>query len=125
VWLGKADPVITMETARGEDPELMVFQALISAWLNALGFNNPITSGALKAYAERKANGGGQSRLAYPDLHQALLDASAWRGDIDPRRLGSYLARHQDKISRGVKLVGSDDKKLKQKQWAFINGSGT
>jgi hypothetical protein len=50
-------------------------------------------------------------------ISKALLDAAGWRGQIDPRRLGSFLARHQHKISRGVKLVGYEDKKLKQKQW--------
>ena len=107
VWLGKADPVITVENARDEDPELMIFEAAISAWQKAVGLNNPLTSGALKDFAERRD----------PDLRQALLDAAGWRGQIDPRRLGSFLARHKHRISRCVKLVGNEDKKLKQKQW--------
>ena len=32
VWLGKADPVSTIEKARVEDPELMIFQAVIETW---------------------------------------------------------------------------------------------
>jgi hypothetical protein len=109
-----------MEKARGEDPELMVFEAVIETWQNAEGLNNPLTTGALKAFAEQRVAKECQCRLAYPDLHQALLDAAGWGGDIDPRRLGGFLARHQLKISRGVKLVGYDNKKLKQKQWALI-----
>jgi putative DNA primase/helicase len=114
LWLGKEDPVTTMETARGEDPELMVFEGLIRAWQNALGLNKPITSGALKSFAEQKMD---------RDLHQALLNAAGWRGDIDPRRLGNYFARHQNKITHGMKLISYDDKKLKQKQWSIIKVS--
>lgn len=120
VWLGKADPVITMEKARNEDPELMIFEAMISAWQKAVGLNNPLTSGTLKAFAERGAIKDDECCLISPDLRQALLDAAGWSGQIDPRRLGSFLARHNHRISRGVKLVGNEDKKLKQKQWALI-----
>ena len=84
---------------------------------NAVGLDNPLTTGALKALAEQRVAKECHCSLAYFDLNQALLDAAGWGGQIDPRRLGGFLARHQQKISRGVKLVGHDDKKLKQKQW--------
>jgi hypothetical protein len=38
----KADPIATMEIARGEDPETLMLEAVMSEWLGAAGFNNPL-----------------------------------------------------------------------------------
>jgi hypothetical protein len=127
VWLGKADPVSTMKSARAEDPEILTLGAIMSAWQCAAGFNNPITTGDLKKLAEETETTGsgdyhdrGERRLVHPDLHQALLDAVGWKGTIDPVRLGRFLARHKDRIIGGVKLIAPEDRHLKQKRWALV-----
>ena len=44
VWLGRADPVATMETARAEDPELEALRRVFAACHSAIG-SQPTTSG--------------------------------------------------------------------------------
>jgi putative DNA primase/helicase len=116
IWLGKADPVETMETARGEDPQLLSLAAIVSAWQAVTGLNHPMTTGALRKLAE-------QSHL-HPELHQALSDEVGQKGTIDARKLGCFLARHKDRIVNGVKLVGYDDRNKKQKVWSLVRIGG-
>ena len=43
VWLGCADPMQTMETARSEDPGIINLRAVVAAWLAAVGTDKPLT----------------------------------------------------------------------------------
>ena len=64
IWLGNDDPVATMETARGEDPDLQMLRAVVAAWKEAVGVNNPLTTGGLKLFADKEevSSSGGYSR---------------------------------------------------------------
>src|SRR5262249_42524743 len=73
VWLGHADPVQTMETAREEDPELDALRRVYQAWHAALGAQ-PITTGALVELALDKDYQG--IKLTNPELHDALMEVS-------------------------------------------------
>ena len=70
IWLGREDPVRTMETARSEDPELGALEAVGAAWWRFGNHKNlpedarptvvgeklkPMTTGKLIAYAGTKA----------------------------------------------------------------------
>jgi putative DNA primase/helicase len=124
VWLGKEDPVSTMETAREEDSDLQTLRAVVAAWRGAAGFNGPMTCGALKAFAEEVeiATDGEYyqrpcKKLVRPDLHQALLDIASRGGEIDVVRLGKYLARYQHRVVDGAKIMADEDTHKKQKAW--------
>jgi putative DNA primase/helicase len=124
VWLGREDPVSTMETAREEDSDLQTLRAVVAAWAEAAGVNNPMTCGALKAFAEEveTATEGEyfhrhQKKLLRPDLHQALLDVASRGGEIDVVRLGKYLGRYQHRIVDGMKIMADEDTHKKQKAW--------
>jgi putative DNA primase/helicase len=131
VWLGEADPVETMETARDEDPELEQFRAVISAWKDVVGLDQSVTAGELKKHAESTegvSDGDAWSKveheLSNPELHEALLAvARGSRGGICPRALGFFLGRHKNKITTGVKLVGQQDRARKQAVW-FLASAG-
>ena len=124
VWLGKEDPVRTIETARKEDSDLQTLRGVVAAWRGAVGFNGPMTCGALKAFAEEVeiATDGEYyqrpcKKLLRPDLHQALLDIASRGGEVDVVRLGKYLGRYQHRVVDGVKIMADEDTHKKQKAW--------
>lgn len=124
VWLGKDDPVSTMKTAREEDGDLQNLRSLVAAWQQSTGFNNPMSAGHLKAFAEEPedyADGeyhpAHNKNLLRPDFHQALLDASARGGEIEAKCLGRYLSRNQHRVVDGIKIMANEDTHKKQKLW--------
>ncbi len=119
LWLGTADPVDTIETARADDPEVARFRAVVSAWANTAAANKSLTAGELKAQAE-KHDPHLPGALAFPELNQALLDVAGHRGTIDPRRLGHFLGRNKGRIIEGHRLAGDRDAKRKQSVWRLV-----
>jgi putative DNA primase/helicase len=118
VWLGRADPVDTMDRARADDPVMASLAAVLSTWHQAVG-SSARTTGAIKEEAElvnplgNPANG---------ELRQALVEvADDRRGSIDARRLGHFVGRHQGRIVNGLKLVAAeDDSHAKQRRWRVV-----
>ena len=121
VWLGKDDPVITMDAARGDDPVLTALRTLSTAWYDAVG-SSERTSGQLKDLAVTRGHHG---NLVHEALHQALDDvAGDMRGDINTKRLGRFLARYNNRIVAGLKLQAREDGHSKQKVWSVIPRAG-
>lgn len=118
VWLGRADPVDTMDKARADDPVMTSLTAVLSTWHHAVG-SSARTTGAMKQEAEllnplgNPANG---------ELRQALIDvADDRRGGIDAKRLGHFISRHQGRIVGGLKIVAAeDDSHAKQRRWKVV-----
>jgi putative DNA primase/helicase len=90
VWLGRADPVATMETARGEDPELEALRRVFAAWHAAVG-SCPNTTGRLIEIAQELDAVNGNWK--HPDLHAALMEVAATGGVLKSDKLGRWLKR--------------------------------
>ena len=114
VWLGRADPVDTMVSARAVDPVLSVLSTVLHSWYDAVS-DHAFTAGQIKDRAEER------NPLGNPvngDLQRALAEAGGDRmGNINGRALGQYLGRHKDRIVDGLKLVGAVDSHSKQNIW--------
>jgi putative DNA primase/helicase len=124
IWLGKEDPVLTMETAREEDSELEMLRAFVAAWKQAAGLNNHLLSGELKTLAEEaEVTTGGEyfdrhdKKFVHPDFRQALLDIASKGGEIDAVRIGRYLGRYHNRVVDGIKIMGAEDSDKKHKKW--------
>jgi putative DNA primase/helicase len=116
VWLGRADPVETMETARAEDPTTSSLRALFGAWADTIG-DAERTSAQIKERAREEYMG----NLTAPDLHQAVHDvAQGNRGEIDAKRLGHFLTRHKGRIIDGLKLKDRYDTARKVNVWSIV-----
>lgn len=118
MWLDRADPVETMEIARAEDTGLAQLSAVVAAWREAIGVDNPKLAGELKAAAECVSADGRQLNLA---LRGALLDVAAARSGqaIDPIRLGLFLKRSSGRIVDGLKIVSEANSHSKSKEWSL------
>ena len=108
VWLGCADPVLSMEKAREDDPELGELREMIAAWSNAVGTDAVTCRAAIDTAASKgpKTNsdgdpdhyGGAEAR--YPDFADLLTRIAGYRGNVDATRLGRWL------LSREGRVVG-------------------
>jgi putative DNA primase/helicase len=117
VWLGREDPVDTMEAARAEDPVISSMREVFRSWHRAVGSTSH-TTGKIKIAAEQAGLGG--NRL-HPELHQALCAiADDHRGGVDTKALGNWLGRHKGRIVDRLKLQADEDAHAKQKVWSVV-----
>jgi putative DNA primase/helicase len=102
VWLGCADPVISMETARADDPELTELREMIEAWSDSMGIGQGYTvrEVADKAGEREQTKIGEPTDIAHPDLREALTRVAGDRGVISTKRLGKWL------LSKEKRMVG-------------------
>jgi hypothetical protein len=111
LWLGHADPAETIEGSRELDPRLDALGAVIAQWQAVIRGATVSARDVIEyATAPRKNHGGRsviQSRqeFAYPDFREALLTVAGEGGVINGKRLGKWLARHQDQIVSGYRFV--------------------
>ena len=101
VWLGCADPVLSMKAARDDDPELTELREMIAAWRGAFGFIPTTVRRAVNATAERQ---GKASDLRYPELLDAITRVAGGRGSIDPARMGKWLLSREGRIVSGLRF---------------------
>lgn len=113
VWLGRTDPVETMEAARADDPTTANLRAVVAGWYNAV-VNQTKTAGAIINEASKWD---GDSR-SHPEFFHALFDVAEGKGgEINPKRLGHWLKRYKGRVVDGKKIVEDYDSKAKQKTW--------
>jgi putative DNA primase/helicase len=102
VWLGEADPVASMETARGEDPELLSVRELFGHWREQLTVNEGYTANRIIQVACAKAGLGGE--FTVPEFRDVLLRIAGDGGAVSSRRLGKWLSRISGRIVDGYRV---------------------
>jgi hypothetical protein len=122
VWLGYADPVATMEAARADDPSRATLDAVMTAWLNIIGSEKPMTVGAIIAEADLAASDDRQ-----PILKDAIAAVATQPGkdELDARKFGHWLGRNKNRTVDGIKILGEQDKHTKQQVWWLSRTVGT
>jgi hypothetical protein len=124
IWLGRADPVETMETARREDPGLQAMEAVFAALKATIGIERKVTVAEVIQLAGEWTQVQpifGTPQLRYPGLKEVLQSVvEDRRGVIDPRELGKWFSRHKGRIARGVRLEGEADPHGHAAHWWLI-----
>jgi putative DNA primase/helicase len=115
MWLGCADPVVTMENARAEDPVLSSLSAVMNAWRDSIGLDIPLSAGDLKASAQMSV---------HPDLHAALLSVAGDKSGIDAVRLGRWLSKYKGRIVGGLLFESQWGTNAKQNVWILKKSAG-
>jgi hypothetical protein len=97
LWLGLPDPAERVFEQLAHDPDRETLGRLLTAWRLVHG-NRPTmireaVSAADASYSEDARN-----------LREALLEVAEERGEINRRRLGRWLARHQGRIVDGQRF---------------------
>jgi hypothetical protein len=82
IWLGKADPVGSMELQRDLDPKHIERSAMLTAWAEAIGVGHDKRLTLAKAIEVAKV---------HEDLQEAIQLVTNKKQGVDPRSLGLWL----------------------------------
>ena len=109
VWLGRADPVATMEETRVEDPRQEARIAIFEAWKSEVGLGQKYQTSELirlaQSWGQVEAGSVLSSGLLYPKIHAALLKVAEVKGQIDATRLGNWLRDNNNAVVLDLKLT--------------------
>ena len=97
LWLGLPDPTESVFEAMADDPDRDTLDRLLQAWESVFG-NTP-------AMVREAAEPGSACQNATADLHEVLHDIAHERGDINRRKLGQWIKRHEGQIVDGRRIV--------------------
>ena len=128
MWLGRADPVATMQQARVDDPRLAELRAVLVEWKGTLGEGkaNCRTAGeVLRMIGEREPppGGGGETSEAHhgawqhPAFRDAVLAVASIRGRVDGRQFGKWLSQHKGRIVAGRRIRGESNEHGHPVKW--------
>lgn len=116
VWLGKKDPVETMNRARADDPTANMIKNVLVAWHNSVQ-SIAHTSGEICEQASQSIHG----TFVHAALREALIEvAEDKRGGLNSKKLGHYLARYHNRVTAGLKLITVDEGNAGQKVWRVV-----
>jgi hypothetical protein len=116
LWLGYADPMISMKEARKTDPDLVNLRDFIVSWAKTLGLEKSYTLQEAVTRAQNGATAVGEAAEKDPDkvveltsARELFLDTIArlagdGRGHIDTKRLGNWLRGKDGAIMSGFKI---------------------
>jgi putative DNA primase/helicase len=106
VWLGCADPALSMEAAREDDPELSELREVLSVWFGALKSDGFTTKEvADKIHKRLPTKMGEPTDFEHPELRDVLLRVAGTQGVLNTRRLGLWLLSKSGRIVSNQRFV--------------------
>jgi putative DNA primase/helicase len=107
VWLGCADPVASMESAREDDPELSELRQVILAWSEIIPDGYEFTAKKLIEKAEERHLNEYNEKGDFinSSFRDALMLAGGDRGILNSRKLGNWLARKAGRMVGNQRIV--------------------
>jgi hypothetical protein len=124
IWLGKEDPVKSMELARQEDPELIELAEMLEAWSEVMGTGGEsrakLADVLLRCESMSKEEEYGELVPTYPRLNAALKVVGQRYGKPtlpDARLLGKWLQRFKGRPVGGKKFMNLPDPKHGAQWW--------
>lgn len=106
IWLGEADPVSSMETARDEDPELLNIREVFGHWTDHLGESSLYTTNSIVQIACEQDPLG---QFVRPEFRDVLLRIAGDRGAVSTRSFGKWLSRIAGRVVDGRRLRVKND----------------
>jgi hypothetical protein len=100
IWLGEADPVASIETAREEDPELSGIRELFAQLPGHFGDREWTTAELIKIATDRPIGGD----FKHPELRELLLRVAGEGGAVSGKRLGKWLSKISRRVVGGLRL---------------------
>jgi hypothetical protein len=120
IWLGKADPVKSMEVAQAENPERIELSDLIMAWTNIFGVGAgsrvKLSAAVSKGMEMSRPDGNSELEPTYPEFY-AFLHANAQRvtgkrsQQPDAAMLGLLLQRRKGQVIDGKRFANLPHKR--------------
>lgn len=107
IWLGEADPCITMEGMRGADPKLEALTIVLEQWREVIGMDRVSVREIIERATEQRPQLYGRSEFIHPEFREALLRVAGEGGAINGGRLGKWIGAQQNRIVNGLRLVSA------------------
>lgn len=122
VWLGEPDPCASRKRIEDRDPVRGQLSALLTAWHGVFGTSAQTTAFAatLEAGSEAATKLGAGSE-AVKALREAIQTVAPHGREIDTRRLGNFISKHEDRREAGFRFVRGD-KRSGAVQWRAAAG---
>jgi hypothetical protein len=124
VWLGRADPVDSMDAARQEDPSRRALHSLIELWRDYLTLNMAYTTSELVCRANELANPisqHGEPQEPLPELRELLLQqAGTQRSEISTKALGNWLTSIRGRVHNGMCIERVTETHSRGNKYALI-----
>jgi hypothetical protein len=121
IWLGKADPVASMELSRADDPERLELSNLLTAWADAIGvgeYHRCTLANVIEMASKSTGTGysDSQKEPEFPELLGAVTAAAfsitCKRGQQpDAATLGLYLRGRKNRVIDGRRFVTKSNPK--------------
>jgi hypothetical protein len=113
VWLGEADPVKTLEAVRNADPDRELLRNVLTVWHELFG-SVTLTTSELLFEADHN-----------PVLREVLAPiCQARTGEYNARTLGKWLAKYENRIVNGFRLLKHTNEDKKVATWTVIPQEG-
>ena len=107
MWLGRADPVETIEKARADDPKLEKLRSVLVQWHARIGSEAVSANDAAQRASEKSGSvfEGGKMTFVNPEFREALLAVAGANGFIDTGKLGTWLGRNKGRVVEGMHIA--------------------
>jgi RepB DNA-primase from phage plasmid len=126
IWLGKADPVKSMESARAEDPESTELGNMLEGWATVIGIGSgsrlKLAGAISKGMNTTRPDGMSELEPTHPEFHAALM-AMAFKStnkrgqQPDAAMLGNYLRKFKGKVIDGKRFMNLAKEKGGSEWW--------
>jgi putative DNA primase/helicase len=126
IWLGKADPVKSMESARAEDPESTELGNMLEGWATVIGIGSgsrlKLAAAISKGMNTTRPDGMSELEPTHPEFHSALM-AMAFKStnkrgqQPDAAMLGNYLRKFKGKVIDGKRFMNMAKEKGGSEWW--------
>jgi hypothetical protein len=126
MWLGRADPVKSMDASRAEDPERVELSEMLEAWATVIGTGpdsrRKLADVVSKGLDTSREHANAELTPTFPDFHAALI-AMAQRSSgkrteqPDARMFGKWLQRFKGRVVDGKRFMCLPDAKHGHAWW--------
>ena len=115
VWLGMTDPCASRQRIEARDPVRGVLRPLLTAWRAAFGDTVQTVADvvALTTVPQERRDGNADARRPDDkllDLRKALEAVAAQGREINTRRLGNFIAKHERRVEAGMRFERAGDR---------------
>jgi putative DNA primase/helicase len=128
-WLGKADPVDSMEMVMDEDPERVALGALLAAWGDTIGVGwqyrvplKEVIAMAVKTRVVDQATN--TSALSHPELSAAVRAVVPANRPPDLGSLGLWLRGNKKRIVNDMRFEAESNKHTGKQWWVQRTDNG-
>lgn len=103
LWLGCTDPTASVFEAMKNDPDRETLGRMLKAWQAIFGNTPAMVRDAVKQALLAQAEN--------QELNEVLRDIADERGEINRRKLGRWIKRHEDHVVDGLRFVRAEGKR--------------